>query len=84
MHDSIFDLPLALECSFSCVMQLIPDECFDSVFFRETWHDFSPMLPDSSSQIVGHADVQGSVSAARQNIHKEAHMSSLDSPLSRE
>ena len=64
--------PLLASDGFSDrVMRFVPDQSMDVVGLGEAWYGASPMFIDAPSKIIGHPDVQGSVSLTGQNIDVE-------------
>src|SRR6516165_7866250 len=76
-------LTLALKCRLACLVLLVPNEHLDSIFSREAGDGADSVFPDATDKIVGHPDVERSVTATGENVHVEIHAVTPGSPLSR-
>jgi len=69
----LLELSFALKCGFPRVVDFIPNKYLHAVSSGESWDDTILVFPITSGKIVSHANVQSTVSPARQNVHKETH-----------
>ena len=75
-----FDLPLAspafqslLPCdrALCTVMSFVPDQAIDGISFGEPFSGFVAVLPYTTREIAGNADIQCAAGLAGQNVNEE-------------
>ena len=66
-----FDLLLALPGAFPRLVGFEPDKAIDAVFGREARNNLVFVFPNAPNEIVRHADIQGSMRLAGQQIDEE-------------
>jgi hypothetical protein len=65
-------------------MQFVPDQYLYAVLRRESGNYAALMFPNTACKIIGHADVQGTIPPACQDVYKETHEIVPGFPLARE
>ena len=54
---------------FHCFVRFVPDQSVDAIFLGEAFHKVVLVLPNALNNIRSHADIEGAVSATRQDIN---------------